>query len=225
MNKNKLFEESYFEGHYKNNTGSFTQHDLQKAMNWYWGWLRKINGEVNMKDGKGKAFLEVGCGIAPVANILCKRGFQCYASDVSTYATNKARKLNPDIIFIQQDITKKVTFNKKFDLIIAFEVIEHLTNPGLGLKNMFSLLRNDGVLICSTPFPCKKAYNDPTHISVYDKDYWEMLFKKTGFKNITCFYVSFLPFFYRWSKLFSIALPVKITWQYVNSTIIIIAKN
>jgi 2-polyprenyl-3-methyl-5-hydroxy-6-metoxy-1,4-benzoquinol methylase len=42
---------------------------------------------------------------------------------------------------------------RRFDTIIAGELIEHLENPGLFLRNMRRHLKDDGVLIISTPNP------------------------------------------------------------------------
>lgn len=42
---------------------------------------------------------------------------------------------------------------RKFDVIIAGEIIEHLENCGLFLRNMRRHLKDDGVLIISTPNP------------------------------------------------------------------------
>ena len=46
-----------------------------------------------------------------------------------------------------------VDLNKKFDTIIAGEIIEHLDNPGQFLCNMFRHLKPGGRLVVSTPNP------------------------------------------------------------------------
>ena len=42
-------------------------------------------------------------------------------------------------------------FNKKFDVIIAGDVLEHVENQGLFLKNIHNHLKNDGLFIMTTP--------------------------------------------------------------------------
>lgn len=62
---------------------------------------------------------------------------------------------------------------KKFDTIMAFEIIEHIEDQAEFLKNIKNSLTSDGVFICSTPnhamyrLLCKisKEKPDPTHVS------------------------------------------------------------
>lgn len=219
------FEESYFHGHYCKNTGDFKKKDLRKLVNWYWGWVTYFQKFIDLQNGTGKRVLEVGCGIAPISQILAERGFQAYASDISSYAIKNAKILQKNTSFFIQDITKKKKIHQKFDIIIACEVVEHVRDLAKGLKNLKEMLKKDGVLIFSTPFPCKKAYNDPTHINVHEREYWEEQLRKVGFIKITSFYLSFVPYLYSLNKQLSIAFPIKISWKFINSTIILIAWN
>ena len=54
--------------------------------------------------------------------------------------------LGVDVDFI--NITKGT--NRRFDLIIACEVVEHFTDPRSEFPRLFKLLSEDGLLICST---------------------------------------------------------------------------
>ncbi len=94
INKNK-FEENYFEGWFKGAVGNFTRNDLEISRNWFWGWLKKLNQYVPIEKGKGKKVLEIGCSIGGVATLLHDRGFEVYASDISKYAVDRAKKLSP----------------------------------------------------------------------------------------------------------------------------------
>ena len=46
---------------------------------------------------------------------------------------------------------EQVDIGRDFDVIVAGELIEHLSNPGMFLDNMKRHLREDGVLILTTP--------------------------------------------------------------------------
>ena len=62
--------------------------------------------------------------------------------------------LNPDVV---KKLNKKFTFlninktKKKFDLICASHVLEHVINPYLFLKNITKLLSNNGVIFLEVP--------------------------------------------------------------------------
>jgi 2-polyprenyl-3-methyl-5-hydroxy-6-metoxy-1,4-benzoquinol methylase len=223
------FEEKYFTKYYKKNVGAFTLRDLNKSKNWFYGWLWYLQKFVDMKNGKGKRVLEIGCSIGGVSHLLWERGFEVYSGDVSKYVIAKAKKLSlllkRGIKFYNFNIEKEMTFREKFDIIIAFEVIEHLRNPLNAIVVMKKRLNKKGILICSTPNLPYDASSDPTHINVKSKKEWESIFKKAGFENVKLRQVSFLPFFYKFSKYFHIILPIAIRSKYINSPLFIIARN
>jgi 2-polyprenyl-3-methyl-5-hydroxy-6-metoxy-1,4-benzoquinol methylase len=45
------------------------------------------------------------------------------------------------------------SFNRKFDVIVAGELIEHLSNPGKFLNSAYKHLNDDGLLVLTTPNP------------------------------------------------------------------------
>lgn len=114
---------------------------------------------------------------------------------------------------------------EKFDLAIAFDVIEHLPHPEKGLKNVFNLLKDDGMVIFSTPNDYPHVWNDPTHVNVKTPQEWEKIFKKVGFKEVKTRQIALVPYLYRIHRLFSFAIPLAIKSRYVISPVIIFAKK
>lgn len=224
INKNK-FEESYFEGWFKGAVGNFTPSDLQISRNWFWGWLKKLNEHIPIEKGKGRKVLEIGCSIGGVASLLADRGFKVYASDISRYAVEKARKLSPQINFSVFDAQKGIPLKIKFDLIISFEVVEHLEKPELAIKHMYDNLKPGGTLVLSTPYPYPWIYSDPTHINVKFPKEWVKMMNTVGFKKVSFHRFSLLPFFYRLNRNFHIVLPFAIPLSYINSPIYFIGKK
>ena len=51
---------------------------------------------------------------------------------------------------INFDITKK-TISKKFDVILFMDVLEHLVEPDLAIKNIKKMLKTNGIFIITTP--------------------------------------------------------------------------
>ena len=51
------------------------------------------------------------------------------------------------------DVTKPLPLDEKFEVIVAGDLIEHLSNFDGFFENCMKLLKNDGILIISTPNP------------------------------------------------------------------------
>ncbi|MCL5432847.1 MAG: class I SAM-dependent methyltransferase [Patescibacteria group bacterium] len=221
----KKFEEYYFKGWFKRAVGEFTDKDLERSRNWFWAWLKKLNQYVPIKNGDGKDILEVGCSIGAVASLLSERKFNVYASDVSQYAIQRAEKLSPQVKFLAFDIQKGIPIKKKFDIIIAFEVVEHLEKPEKAIKIMYGSLKSKGVLVMSTPYPYNWIHKDPTHINVkYPKD-WLDIMRRIGFSKVFYNRFSLLPFFYRIHYRLQIIMPFAIPVPYINSPIFYIGEK
>lgn len=228
MNQKK-FEKDYFSGHYRKNVGNFQKKDLEKSIKWFSGWLRHLQKFVNFKEGNGRKVLEIGCSIGGVIHILNDRGFSVYASDISAYGLKRAeilaKRLHKNISFYNFDVQKGIPIDEKFDVIIAFEVIEHLNKPLDAIKHMKKKLKKGGILICSTPNGHIEIYSDPTHINVKTESEWRKIFKEAKFSSIKTSQVSFLPFFYKFSKHFHVIFPFAIYSKYIYSPLFIIAKK
>jgi 2-polyprenyl-3-methyl-5-hydroxy-6-metoxy-1,4-benzoquinol methylase len=221
------FEESYFAGHYKSHVGDFQMQNLNPAIRWFHGWFDHLNKFVDVKYGNRRKALEIGCSIGGASHALYERGFDVYASDISKYAVVRAeklaRKLGRDIKFFVCDVQKAIPLKEQFDLIICFEVIEHLEDPLKAIKNLRDKLKKDGILICSTPNGDNDVYFDPTHINVRPAKEWEKTFKKARFSDVTLSQVTFIPFVHRLNM--HITLPFPIYSRYINAPLFIIARK
>lgn len=81
-----------------------------------------------------------------------------------------------------------------FEVVVAFDVIEHLRNPERFASEAFRILRWNGVLIISTPNPNslgarikRKKGNwfgdrDQSHINILKMEEWQHIFNLCGFK-------------------------------------------
>lgn len=225
--KKNTFEEEYFEGYYKDHVGDFSPQDLDPAINWFYGWLKYLNKFIDLTNGKDRKVLEIGCSIAAPSHILYDRGFNTTATDYSKYAVSKAhelaKSLKKNIKFAVVDVQKPIPLNAKYDIIIAFEVIEHLKNPTQAIKNMKAKLKDNGVLICSTPNGDHDVYIDPTHISVKPKNEWQKVFESVGFRKVIISQVTFVPFLYRFNKNLQWGFPIPIYSKFINSPLFIIS--
>ena len=123
--------------------------------------------------------------------------------------------------FINIDLQKNFFLKTKYDYIIIFNVLEHLLDPNLALKNLSSICKKNGKIIGSTPF-IFRVHGAPKDYLRFTKDHLIELLKSNNFKDIeiielgtgpflACIsllrsYLKYLPIFYQLLILVSLVL-------------------
>ncbi len=93
-----------------------------------------------------KTVYDLGCGSGNLVNALIEKGFDAYGIDV---------KSGPRII--SSDLNKALPLaTESVDLITSLANIEHLHEPLLNLKEIYRVLRKNGMLILTTPSTAAK---------------------------------------------------------------------
>ncbi len=99
------------------------------------------------------SLLDVGCGTGHYANAFCDAGGTDYTGiDIVDTLFNGLRKRFPNFKFLQIDVST-TPIKGKYDLIIAMDVLQHITNKAKFLytiENFKSHLRENGFIIIST---------------------------------------------------------------------------
>lgn len=96
----------------------------------------------------------------------------------------------PDVCYIYAD-AENFNLNRKFDVIVAGELIEHLDNPGLFLDCVHRHLREDGSLVITTPNARHLASSIRDrqcctgHIQLYTPNILTLLLKRHGFEVVS----------------------------------------
>ncbi|QQG42253.1 MAG: class I SAM-dependent methyltransferase [Candidatus Woesebacteria bacterium] len=217
---NSNFDQKY----YRRFFDKYTKSEFDTYVNWADGWIRFLDRYLDIKKGNRRKLHELGASLGYFSRIFKDRGFNVSASDISSFIVGKAGRIQKDIKFFKFDVEKDKT-EKKYDFIVAFEVLEHLENPEKSLKNIKRMLKKGGTFVFSTPFPTKRSLADPTHINVHPASWWVKTGKLVGFSKTKVIYATFVPFLYRISKYFSIGFPIKTNLPYVNSTCFLIFEK
>lgn len=103
----------------------------------------------NIKDEKLKV-LDLGCWDGSYAIRYKKKTNKVYGIESSVTAAAKARKKG--IVVEQGDFMEKDFFvGKKFDVVVAGEIIEHVFDTDLFIQKIKKLLKPGGILILTTP--------------------------------------------------------------------------
>jgi 2-polyprenyl-3-methyl-5-hydroxy-6-metoxy-1,4-benzoquinol methylase len=100
-------------------------------------------------------FLEIGCGIGTLINeLIPNKKLVITASDIYLkgiiYAKQKALNEASNVEFIQFNV-EKGTLPVKFDIIGAFDVLEHIDNDDLSISNIYNMLNEGGYFLLTVP--------------------------------------------------------------------------
>jgi SAM-dependent methyltransferase len=99
-----------------------------------------------------QSFLEVGCGTGFVLSGVSKNfpGRRLYGSEILVRGLDIASKRLPFIKLFQMD-ARNIPFEDEFDLIGAFDLLEHVKEDSIVLLNFFKAVKPGGGLILSVP--------------------------------------------------------------------------
>ena len=155
----------------------------------------------------GSVVLDYGCGTGFIIKHFLNRGYEIYGADTSSQSVefvNKQYNNFPDFkgAFLLEDLFK---LNKKFDVILVIEVIEHLTDEFLDplLENVKKLVNPGGRIIFTTPnnenledsvvycAVCDHTFHRWQHVRSWNAESLVTYLEKHGLKVESCFATDF----------------------------------
>ena len=144
-----------------------------------------------------KTVLDVGCGIGTFSEKISKAGYDVTATDLEN--TSKKRSSKGGWKFVQSDILAPAEFSgKRFDAIVALDVLEHIGPDSKALSKMLSLLKPGGTLVLTVPaFPSLYSKLDAKigHFRRYRPEEIRRKVRGAGFDVERVFYWNFLGLF------------------------------
>lgn len=121
-----------------------------------------------------KIVLDAGCGSGYGAAKLAQAGAKkVYGIDLvpDSIGYSRTNYRHPNLLFRQGDLTKLDFPGNFFDLICAFEVVEHIKDYSKALAEFYRVLKPGGILLISTPN--KAIYSPDTKKPFYPFHYHE----------------------------------------------------
>jgi 2-polyprenyl-6-hydroxyphenyl methylase/3-demethylubiquinone-9 3-methyltransferase len=106
-----------------------------------------------MRPLTGKRALDVGCGAGLLCEPLARLGAAVTGIDAApeNVAVAQAHAARSGLAIDYRATPVEALDQPPFDLVTALEVVEHVADPALFLSSLGRLLREDGLLILSTP--------------------------------------------------------------------------
>jgi len=144
----------------------------------------------------GKKVLDIGCGTGIYVDYLAKKGFEATGVDFVKEFIDFAKK-HYQGKFLAADAYKLPFKNKSFDTVIMFDVLEHIENEELFLKNIKKICKQRIILIVPRKTDKKLEllglifwhYIDNSHVRAFTRKKINTLLKKLRIKII---FISFL---------------------------------
>lgn len=133
--------------------------------------------------------LELGCGEGRGIDIVLKRSKSFTAIDKISEVTERLSRKYPNEKFISSSFPPlKNIENESFDTLISFQVIEHIKNDKLFIKEIHRILKPGGKALISTPNISMTLTRNPWHVREYTSqqlfDLVSKNFKKIIMKGI-----------------------------------------
>lgn len=120
---------------------------------------------------KGAKTMDAASGTGYGCFTLATESASVTGIDISEEAVKFARlNFNADNIeFVVGDVLSLPFEDNSFDLVTAFEILEHVTEPEKFLLELRRIVKNDGCIIVSTPNLefCKTNEPNPFHVKEY----------------------------------------------------------
>jgi 2-polyprenyl-3-methyl-5-hydroxy-6-metoxy-1,4-benzoquinol methylase len=104
----------------------------------------------HVPDISGIRMLEIGSGNGNVMQHLLQNGINITGGDIFLEGLNYCRRRNSTVSLYQIDILS-LPFNNSYDVIGAFDVLEHIEDDIRALKEINVALKSGGVLILTVP--------------------------------------------------------------------------
>ena len=145
--------------------------------------------------------LDVGCGYGWLLDAFEGARSLC-GVDIAHHAVEVAAGRKPERFFKQGDLHDPSPFSQKFDLILAINIIEHLSDPEAGIRSISTSAKPEAIVLVHMPtisnwltrWEYSKLYDsDPTHIYRPSGKSVRKLFEAEGFETLRDSYLPHFP--------------------------------
>ncbi|MBD3211878.1 MAG: methyltransferase domain-containing protein [Candidatus Lokiarchaeota archaeon] len=149
--------------------------------------------------------LDIGCSYGFMLYFMRDK-FEIYGCDISEHAIRICKKIFPKLPnnrFWVHDITEELPLPKNFfDVISCMDVIEHIEDINIPLRNIHRCLTQDGIFYLHIPIKTRyniteflRFDNDPTHVSVLPEKKLIFQLRKIGFEILEkkYYWMGFIP--------------------------------
>jgi len=173
--------------------------NLESTHWWFVGRRRLLKLLLScLKIQKDAPVVDVGCGVGSNLPTLRSMGFSVIGIDSESYSLSFARRRIPSNFLVKGDLTGLPFKANSFGLIIATDILEHLNQDGVGIREIYRTLKNEGKAIITVPaFGFLWGVQDIAgmHKRRYSKKELIKNIEQAGFQMVRSSYYNFFLFF------------------------------
>lgn len=182
---------------------SFLHNDLYEYENkhfWARQRIRFISQIFDAYTGRDKKIIEIGAGTGGITRHLLEKGYEDISvGEVHLSGLEYAKSYGIKSRY-QFDLMK-TPFQEHFDVVGMFDVLEHIDDDDLAIKNVYKMLKPDGKAIITVPahkWLWSKQDAIAYHRRRYEVEQLKGMFDRNGFKILEAraFFISILPLLY-----------------------------
>lgn len=128
--------------------------------------------------------LEVGCGEGRGVQLVAPKADSYTGLDKITPVIDSLKSKYPEYTFIQSHIPPFTGIaSESYDVVVSFQVIEHIRKDGEYLKEIHRVLKPGGIALITTPNIKMSLTRNPWHVREYTSDELKKL-AKTIFSDV-----------------------------------------
>jgi 2-polyprenyl-3-methyl-5-hydroxy-6-metoxy-1,4-benzoquinol methylase len=163
---------------------------------------RMAHAELCRRDVREPKVLDIGCGEGTLGKLLgqiWKKPLLLHGIDLSTTVLDLARAHYTETfhVDVETEAWSKGLGLGPYDAVVSLDVLEHLLKPAEVLKEVYKILKEDGILIASFPniawyryrvqllfgqFPEDYLFGTGDHIQQFTLPSFSRLLHRTGFR-------------------------------------------
>lgn len=126
--------------------------DIEERSPWF-VWRSKLINFMISKASSGKGdYCEIGCGNGYVLSCVAKAfpAFTVYGTEILTKGMVNAKQRLPSVCLFQSDATR-LPFIEHFNIVGAYDVLEHIPDDVAAMKSAYMALRPGGAFLITVP--------------------------------------------------------------------------
>ena len=184
LDRNLWEKEDFYEREYRNQFSSNIDGKKQECEEHL-----KVQNNLNTKQfelfkkflNKDTKYLEIGCSFGGIVSKVCDYGVkECHVIEPNIEDSNFIKNRYNNVKVFNSLFEDANLEENYYDIIVAFDVLEHVYSPGNFLKKCCFLLKNSGILIIAVP-----NHNDVLLTTYRSNEYKKFYYHKSHINYFT----------------------------------------